>query len=124
LCHPAIDQGQRVPGNILQLRPRQGIIICILAFVMFAPKTGPGGPTSSTRRRDPEQATFRAERDHRPKQVLDHRQIVALGVGLAMWAIGLPVLHHRWRRRADLPWRAAPSSGRRATDLMLMYFMS
>ena len=67
----------------------QGIIICILAFVMFAPKPGEV-PEATTKA-----AVIQSKRQFAPNEIIGPNKfwiiasLVALGVGLAMYFMGL-----------------------------------
>ena len=67
----------------------QGIIICILAFVMFAPKPGQVPDVVN------KAALVQSKRQFTPNEIIGPNSywiiasLVALGVGLAMWAMGL-----------------------------------
>jgi MFS transporter, OFA family, oxalate/formate antiporter len=66
----------------------QGIIICILAFVMFAPKPGQVPDVIA------KGAVIQSKRQFAPNEIIGPNKfwiiasLVALGVGLLMWAIG------------------------------------
>ena len=76
----------------------QGIIICILAFFLFAPKAGPGARRDRERQRDPEPAQLSADRSDPSADLL------------------ADVLHVRDRRRRRPDGDGQPEADRRRLE--------